>query len=1090
MNAPAWQTDDLAEEWIDHSTSPRSDGSSRSPTSFDSTRKSFDSTKYVARGTGMRVVSGHTTFPSPLASIQTHHKPTHEIASPPASGSSASSSPGAGSSLLPAGTFLVKPDDAASEDGPKRNPFVGAAAAEAGLFQRLELERMFDPPPGGSPQEPQQPLDSPRESVDPVVPLRRTSHSYVPARPSRLSNSMTPSAGELSSSSGDVSGSVLRRGSPLEDQEDVEGDQQQQQIEDEYDSRSESSSSFSSDEDDDNHPARPTRHPIRRFSGEPRSMRDVEFTFTPSPIRKRASAQTLRTHDSRSSGAGGSPVSAGKKPPFKLFQRHVDPDAWDSVRSRDLIGGIVVGGTPLRDLVSAGSPSPRTGYIRGVRLRVDSGVSRGTSTRGRHGLLAKQWSTSSGSPGSGSGTEAEEERSAKRIRLSTEGASLSVEGDNDGDDDGRREEYGYSASGSEDAVDQRSFTASLNASHSRINRSADYSRREAFPVEVSSASEAPEEAVARGEKRTSWGEKGQELLARIRDVGTEKSDSWNSWSRSSPGVEEKSRGTHIAALPGIEVDDCLTASASPPAPPPAPQYGTVTSSNSGGTTSSNNTITSRYLSAGITMLEKIKERKVSDSSGTGVCTDADGAAARQNQPGPRARVGPESRDSTTRGTASSQSTVRPAGQTLAQGGSVGNGTARSAVSASSSRSSNVASLGKGTAPNLRTLVESVSDSPQPSDEPDQPGSRLARSQQEDMNRYISSTSTANTATTAVSTSFVKHRGPPPPTPHGRAQGVRTIGLNDIPQIPHQVGNMVFDPARGWVKARAPQTDREASPMGGEGKSSSAESVDIFAGMESLRDEELLESAPEVAPRRGHLSPVLEVSMSHLREDTVQPAEMDVAERSVAQQEPATTLPTYPPGWEEPEARAAACLASLSLDETPKANAMPRNQPSQYIEQDTPERPIRPELRESISAPTPLQTDPLQSTPAVRSILKVGSAELSAIKANPATPMSAVKIAVPEDSARRSVSFSDGRTHGKILEHNARQAVRKQRNWSALAPEDDIFNSQDGSNGEQSLLPMQPSVRSKRIQNMLTDLSGNGKSRVMTLRSVADPCSSL
>lgn len=439
---------------------------------------------------------------------------------------------------------------------------------------------MFDPPPGGFPQGPpehESRVESHRESIDHQPPLRRTSHSYVPARPSRLSNSMTPSAGDVSSSSGDVSGSVVRLASPEVGDEgrSTQEDQPQQRIEeDAYDSASESSAS--SAEDQDHAYAHPSgsRPPIRRFSGEPHSMRDVEFTFTPSPIRKRPSAQTLRTHSSRSSSH--SPATGTgrgeEKPPFKLFQRHVDAEGWDSVRSRELIAGLVVGGTPLRDLVDGhhhhqsgqgvGTPSPRTGYVRGLRSRVDSGVSRGTSTRGRHGLLAKQWSTSSGSGGgdSTSGEGDTEERSAKRIRLSESAGEGSEEQEwrADGEDEtgqedeGERRGEGYSASGSEDAVDQRSFTASLNASHSRINRSADHaSRRDAFPVEVSSASEAtseaPKEQAIGGGKRTSWGEKGQELLDRIRDVGTDKSDSWNSWSRSSPGVEEKSYGMFIAA---------------------------------------------------------------------------------------------------------------------------------------------------------------------------------------------------------------------------------------------------------------------------------------------------------------------------------------------------------------------------------------------------------------------------------------------------------------------------------------------------------------------------------------------------------------
>ncbi|KAJ9113972.1 hypothetical protein QFC19_000168, partial [Naganishia cerealis] len=380
--------------------------------------------------------------------------------------------------------------------------------------------------------------------------------------------------------------------------------------------------------------------------------------------------------------------------------------------------------------------------------------------------------------------------------------------------------------------------------------------------------------------------------------------------------------------------------------------------------------------------------------------------------------------------------------------------------------------------------------------------RLPMAQQEDMNRYISSTSTANTATTAVSTSFVKHRGPPAPAPHGRAQGVRTIGLNDIPQIPRQVGNMVFDPVRGWIKATraARSTDPSASPNRiDENKSSSAESMDIFAGMESLRDEE---GSPEqgtfhrleTTQQRGqNLSPVLEVSMSQvMHEATVihnlEPAESqrsDEEERASGlelQQPPAGHVhasATYSP---------ASDLERLSINreeavEVSPTNALPARTEIEKREGETPRKPAprRPELHETVSAPTPLQTDPVQCTPAVRSILKTGSIEMSVVRTVvPTTPLSAIKIAsAPEDSARRSVSFSDGQTHGKIREHNVRhigRASRRQRNWTAVAPEDDIFNSQDGSSGgEQSQLAMQPSVRSKRIQNMLNGLSQEGPS---------------
>lgn len=125
-----------------------------------------------------------------------------------------------------------------------------------------------------------------------------------------------------------------------------------------------------------------------------------------------------------------------------------------------------------------------------------------------------------------------EERSSKRIRLSESVGSREGYEERAGDDG----VYDYSASGSEDAVDQRSMEVSLNASQSRSSKYNHHAQP--FPVDASSASEAQEdEAGVKEAQRRSWGEKGQELLDRIRDVGTDKSDSWNSWSRSSHGAD-------------------------------------------------------------------------------------------------------------------------------------------------------------------------------------------------------------------------------------------------------------------------------------------------------------------------------------------------------------------------------------------------------------------------------------------------------------------------------------------------------------------------------------------------------------------------
>lgn len=1053
---------------------------------------------------------------------------------------------------MPAGTFLVKPentdianpDENAGPAGLRRNPFIGGGGDIGGqgdsLFQRLELERMFDPPRDGmqpiaeaqeeeSVRVPEATFDeaakgSPQhQDID--VPLRRTSHSYVPARPSRLSNSMTPQSANnsmsSSASSGDASAGLIRETSVRYESspKDHVADGQ------EYDSQTDS-------EDEHSYQASSVRRTkMRRFSGQEGSMRDVEFTFSPSPIRKRPSAQTLVTHTSHSSSGSLSPASGQKgkaKPPFRLFQRRVDTEGYDTVQTKAFIEQITVGGTPLKDLVNRaggvgmGSPSPLGHSVRSHKARVDSGVSSVNTSRRRHLQLAKQWSTSSGSGEGTSGSFVSdgeersevEERSSKRIRLSK---SLildehvyqqSPEYIQERSD----EQYDYSASGSEDARDQRSLTA-LSASQSRT-RAHDGSFQHS--VEPSSASEAQEDAVVEKQgQRRSWNEKGQEVMERIRQVGTsDQSESLNSWSRSSTVEvaeneqarqgEGQSDGSSFcyALTPAIGATPVAVPVPQPTRSTSNQQYGTVTSSNSGGTASSTSTITSRYLSAGINMLEKIKERKVSDSSGTGACTDVDVREIRSSTS--RSRLVGEHNALTTRGlgsqsttslpgTASSQSTIRgpnPASDLATRPRDL-NGTAKSG-SSTLSRSSLVASLGKGTAPAvLRTIIESPSASiayPE-ADQTEAPEhvSRLVRSQQEDMNRYISSTSTANTATTAVSTSFVKHRGPPPPTPHGRAQGVRTIGLNDIPQIPRQVGNMVYDPERGWMRAsKAVRDGGVSSPVGGEeGKSSSAESVDIFADMESLREDERthqLESSPgvDIERRQKTLSPVLEVSVAPTSQEE---GPADVEQENAWEAPPiheatSTNRPDLPLASAEEHRDVVSSMSTLSLREprnTPVDQELPPSPANISLSHTPPKPPVRPELREHVSAPTPMQTDPL--TPAVRSILKTGANEMSARKTQVlATPLSAMKIIVSDDSARRSVSFSDGRTYGKILEASAKQAnvaTRKQRKWDALAPEDDIFNSQEASMGTEQG-PMQPSVRSKRIQNMLVDLSHNGK----------------
>ena len=211
----------------------------------------------------------------------------------------------------PIGTFLVKETD--EEEGPPkhllRNPFLNnqAGGAVGGLFQPLALESMFQPPPaatsgsislgqpGGSisgsrsnsgtgsgsasgsgseaAESPSPGASSQARSTSPTSPvpsslqgsskagLRRTSHSYVPVRPSRLSESISPSP--ESSISKSVAGSVHES-----DQQEFE-QEHEHSIEQDGGSRSSQQGGR----------AESGRTQMRRFSGQKNSMQDVSFTF-------------------------------------------------------------------------------------------------------------------------------------------------------------------------------------------------------------------------------------------------------------------------------------------------------------------------------------------------------------------------------------------------------------------------------------------------------------------------------------------------------------------------------------------------------------------------------------------------------------------------------------------------------------------------------------------------------------------------------------------------------------------------------------------------------------------------------------------
>lgn len=353
-------------------------------------------------------------------------------------------------------------------------------------------------------------------------------------------------------------------------------------------------------------------------------------------------------------------------------------------------------------------------------------------------------------------------------------------------------------------------------------------------------------------------------------------------------------------------------------------------------------------------------------------------------------------------------------------------------------------------------------------EPQHPSTSPAR---EDMNRFVSSSSahTAHTVVTVSSAvSFVKHAGPPSSL---SSSGVRQIAPTDLPAeaLPDRVGRMVYD--RQAMRWRQEEVDGNTSDgsedpfldfesfrsavederSDGEGSQPMDEVVDDEEepeGDETPRDE--MPSFDEtgglsIIQQVGGLSMVPEASESALESDsdiTGAPTLVNVGDAPSSNEAGADALKVVEP------------LSKTAVEEVPSVSAVPEPRlPSNLgvggdvsVLGATPMRPswpLRPALKSAASTPA-------QSAAPSRQ----GSVDPS--------PM------VSEAKNRRSVSFSDGRTTGKIR---------------GLAPHESEGDSVSDVTSL-TLSPLQtdfsPSSRMQRIGNMLDDLEDDSILRNLSI----------
>ena len=311
--------------------------------------------------------------------------------------------------------------------------------------------------------------------------------------------------------------------------------------------------------------------------------------------------------------------------------------------------------------------------------------------------------------------------------------------------------------------------------------------------------------------------------------------------------------------------------------------------------------------------------------------------------------------------------------------------------------------------------------------------------QEDMNRFVSSSTTSGVSGTTAG-SFVKHAGPP------LLQQMRTIGPQELQGVlQERVGDMVFSKSQGkWVR------DGEEEGVGEE------QSEDPFGDIESLREEghSVIEDETEgdilsgSAERSDELDSILDSPPSssaelpaipdvtiRYDEDTLQYTTDDEG-RSGPISPPAAVLPA-PRSMEELTAE----IANMSLQMSDESHRMP-----------------------PISTPSSLRRQTVPTRSAMKSTPYRGS-QSTPFAFGSGTPANASQL-------RRSVSFSDGRRAGKIRGLGTPGEVGEDTEESSV-----VASSGDErhlASGEPPVL----SARTKRIHNLLDGLEESGEFQLL------------
>ncbi|OCF33354.1 hypothetical protein I316_05096 [Kwoniella heveanensis BCC8398] len=313
---------------------------------------------------------------------------------------------------------------------------------------------------------------------------------------------------------------------------------------------------------------------------------------------------------------------------------------------------------------------------------------------------------------------------------------------------------------------------------------------------------------------------------------------------------------------------------------------------------------------------------------------------------------------------------------------------------------------------------------------------------DDLNRFMSS-STHATTTTTMSTSFVKHRGPRAAA--GPGSGMRMIRPDDVQGVvPDRIGKMRFDRAgMRWVREELGPVDEAGESRAG----GSEESVDVFAGMESLPDDGMRNGT---LPRQQQPQHQFEGEISIFSSTTTSENE------SIVVQDAAPTHVN--------EEQSASETGSESDVDEPTEMPQPQAYTHATLDITSPHRPL---IHHVASAPAVMTPTPSAHAPRpMRSALRNGPTPAAFKKragwSDEATPAGSGRGVTPASSGKRSVSFSDGKKAGKIVGLEVEITTTK---WSTSTGEGNLFKEDTGENSRGFL----PSARTNRIKDLLEDM---------------------